>query len=337
MPEVDAPSSSPNESQPARAPLVSVIIPVFNAASFIRGALESVFAQSFTDYEVILINDGSSDTVQLEKAIQPYASRIVYLTQENRGPSAARNTGIRQARGAWLAFLDGDDTWLPNYLAEQLRFLTDDPSLDMVYCDARLEGDTNLEGKTFMQVCPSSGAVTFESLLFEKTQVITSGTVVRTLNVTMAGLFDKEIHCSEDHDLWLRVVHTGGKIAYQQAVLLRRNIRCDSQGSAQANLLTGEIQTLKKLNRDLDLSPHTRAMLAQRLREIEFALAYTKGKEFLLAGNRDQAYESLNRANALATNPRLRAALISLRIAPRLTVLIARFWHSRKSSKAFRN
>lgn len=333
MPEqIDASCPRPNQPQPAqRSPLVSVIIPVFNAAGYVAAALESVFAQSFTDYEVILANDGSSDTERLEQAIQPYVSQITYLTQENRGPSAARNLGIRHARGEWLAFLDSDDAWLPHYLAEQLRFLRSDPALDMVYCDATLEGDTDAAGKTFMQLCPSTGPVTFDSLLVGQTQFITSGTVVRRRKVMAAGLFDEEILCSEDHDLWLRVIHDGGKAAYHYQALLRRNVRPDSQGSAPGGLLAGETQSLRKLDRDLDLSPRTRALLVERLRTIQAAIALIEGKAFLLAGEPDKAYESLSLTNALGPTTKLRAVLVGLRIAPRLTVLGARLWRRRKS------
>jgi len=313
----------------ASSPLVSVIIPAFNAAAFIVHALASVFAQSFTDYEVILINDGSSDTQRLEHVIQPYISKIVYLKQENRGPSAARNLGIRNARGEWLAFLDSDDAWLPHYLAEQLQFLGTDPALDMVYCDATLEGTTNGD-KNFMQLCPSNGPVTFESLLVEQTQVITSGTVIRKRNVEAAGLFDEEIRCAEDHDLWLRITHAGGKISYQRQALLRRKVRLDSQGS-DAGLMAGEIQSLKKLDRTLDLKPGARALLAQRLCKIQAELAFLEGKTFLLAGEPQKAYEALSRANTLAPAAKLRALLVGLRIAPHWTVLGGRFWRRRKS------
>ncbi|MGA8762543.1 MAG: glycosyltransferase family A protein [Candidatus Sulfotelmatobacter sp.] len=334
MPElIDSPTQL-NEPRPAeRSPLVSVIIPAFNTAGYVAATLESVLAQSFTDYEVILINDGSPDTQRLQQAIQPYTSRLIYLAQENRGPSAARNLGIRHARGEWLAFLDSDDVWLPIYLAEQLKFLGSDPALDMVYCDAILhvEGNAGEAGKTFMQLCPSVGPVTFESLLIEQTQVITSGTLVRRRIVAAAGLFDEEIRCSEDHDLWLRIIHCGGKIAYQRQALLLRTVRPDSQGSALGSLLAGEIQSLRKLDRALDLSPQTRAVLAERLRKIQAALAVIEGKAFLLAGEPDKAYKSLSRANAIVPATKLRAMLIGLRIAPALTVSGARFWRRWKS------
>ncbi|MFZ0761643.1 MAG: glycosyltransferase family A protein [Candidatus Sulfotelmatobacter sp.] len=332
MPESIADSPpQPTDTPAQRSPLVSVIIPVFNAAGYVAAALDSVLAQSFTDYEVIVVNDGSRDAEGLEHAIAPYTPRITYLTQENRGPSAARNLGIRHGRGEWLAFLDSDDAWLPHYLDEQLIFLNRDPALDMVYCDAILEGNPGTAGKTFMQVCPSTGPVTFESVLVEQTQVLTSGTVVRRRSVTAAGLFDEEIRWSEDHDLWLRIIHFGGKVAYQRQALIRRRVRRDSQGSAPGSLLTGEIQSLRKLNQTLDLSPGTRALLAERLRKIQAALALVEGKEFLLAGEPDKAYESLRRANALAPAAKLCALLAGLRVAPGLTVLGARFWSRRRS------
>jgi len=330
MPEPINASLTPNEAQSVqRTPLVSVIIPAFNAAGHIVAALDSVFSQTFTDYEVMLANDGSPDTARLETAIQPYLSRITYLKQENRGPSSARNLGIREARGEWLAFLDSDDAWMPHYLDEQLRLLRTDSALDMVYCDAILEGDTGAAGKTFMQVCPSTGPVTFESVLVEQTQVLTSGTVVRRQRVTAAGLFDEELRCSEDHDLWLRVLYTGGKIEYQRLALLRRHVRHDGQGSTPGGLLAGEIQSLRKLDRALDLSPRIRALLADRLWKIQAALDLVEGKRFLLAGEPDKAYQSLSRAHTFAPTLKLRAILVGLRIAPRLTVLGARYWRSR--------
>jgi hypothetical protein len=330
--QIDPSFSRPDQFPPAQpSPLVSVIIPAFNAASHVRAGLESVFAQSFADYEVILVNDGSPDTVQLEQAIQPYASRIIYLTQQNGGPSAARNLGIRHARGEWLAFLDSDDAWFPNYLAEQIKFLRKDPALDMVYCDATLEGDPNAVGKTFMQSCPSAGPVTFESLLVEQTQPLTSGTVVHRQKITAAGLFDEDLRCAEDHDLWLRVVYAGGRISYQRQALLRRNMRPDSQGAAPEKLLAGEIQSLGKLQRTLNLNPDTSALLAERLMKIQAAHAYIQSKAFLLAAEPDKARELLSRAHSLAPAMKLRALLVGLRIAPRLTVWAARLWHGRKS------
>ena len=108
---------SSNDADGDAPPLVSVIIPAYMAAAYIHETLESVFRQTYRNFEVILINDGSPDTEDFERAIAPYRDRIIYIRQENGGPSAARNTGIRRARGEYLAFLDSDDVWYPTCLA----------------------------------------------------------------------------------------------------------------------------------------------------------------------------------------------------------------------------
>ena len=306
--------------------LVSVIIPAYNAAAHIGAALESVFAQTFRDSEVIVVNDGSTDHEQLKSALSPYMDRILYLSQDNRGPSAARNLAIRRARGEWLAFLDSDDTWLPEYLSSQIGLLQADLSLDMIYSDALLVGDSAAAGKTFMDVCPSNGQVTFESLVVEQVQVITSGTVVRREKAIAAGLFDERFRCAEDHDLWLRIAYSGGKIAFHRKVLLRRLVRPGSLSFTPGNLLAGQIEVLKKLNRELALPPKVGSTLAAKLREAESLLATIRGKRSLLAGDSQSAYESLSLANRLSPAWKTRLLLVSLRHIPRVTLWAARTW-----------
>src|SRR5215471_17135192 len=127
------------------APRISVIIPSYNTAHLNAECLDSVMAQTYKDFEVILVNDGSPDTPELEKALQPYMDRIVYIKQENKRAAGARNNAIRQARGEFVAFLDSDDTWMSDHLASQMQLITDDPSLDLVYSNAVLVGDPEEE------------------------------------------------------------------------------------------------------------------------------------------------------------------------------------------------
>ena len=129
------------QTRPAR-PAVSVIIPAFRASRDIADALASVFAQTFTDFEVVLVDDGSPDAAELEAAIAPFRSRIHFIAQPNHGAGAARNTAIRASTGRLLAFLDADDRWLPDFLARQVALLESDRHCALVYCDALLSGDT---------------------------------------------------------------------------------------------------------------------------------------------------------------------------------------------------
>ena len=136
-------------------PKISVIIPSYKTASLIARCLDTVMAQTYQDFEAIVVNDGSPDTPELEKVLEPYMDRIVYIKQQNKRCAGARNTAIKAARGEFLAFLDSDDTWYPEHLESQMKQFTDDPSLDLVYSDSLLVGDPEREAP-FMVRCPTN-------------------------------------------------------------------------------------------------------------------------------------------------------------------------------------
>src|SRR5688572_20470425 len=143
-------------------PKISVVIPAYKSAGTIRETLDSVLAQKFREHEVIVVNDGSPDTTALEAAILTRLEDIVYIKQHNAGAGVARNTGIENARGDIIAFLDADDVWLPDFLASQYVFLHRH-DYDMVYCDALLFGMRSAYRRTFMETAPSEGEVDFNS------------------------------------------------------------------------------------------------------------------------------------------------------------------------------
>src|SRR5436305_6685831 len=104
-------------------PKISVVIPAYNSAETIAEALQSVLAQKFREHEIIVVNDGSPDTEQFERAMHMRREDVIYIHQENAGAGVARNTAIEHARGNLIAFLDADDLWTPDFLASQLVFL----------------------------------------------------------------------------------------------------------------------------------------------------------------------------------------------------------------------
>ena len=346
--------SSSNDAHWDAPPLVSVIIPAYMAAAYIHETLESVFRQTYRNFEVILINDGSPDTEEFERAIAPYRDRIVYIKQQNRGPSAARNAGIRRARGEYLAFLDSDDVWYPTCLAAQVELaLSRQPSCDLVYSDVLVYSDSQqhchsmsstsgarpsaepavrraakLHGGAirYSEMCPSIGAVTFVSLLREDCQAPTSCTMVRRQAAISAGLFDENFRRAEDYDLWLRIAHRASNMAYAREVLGRNRIVPGSLSHDNMKMLEGMVAVLKKLSKSLELSASEQSALQSKLADAKAQLDLERGKAFLLDGKYDQARASLREAGSNLASIKLRWALLGLKVAPRLMRAIAGVW-----------
>jgi glycosyltransferase involved in cell wall biosynthesis len=313
---------------PTKLPIVTVIIPTYNTASFIAETLDSVFAQTFRDFEVIVINDGSPDTDELERVIAPYRKQIVYLEQENRGPAGARNAGIRLARGKYIAFLDADDGWLPDYLAEQMKLFEEASYLDAVYCDAQHIGDPNLVGKTYMQTCPSAGRVTLDALIGKDCHVITSCTVALRQAVVDAGLFDErlDLRGCEDFDLWLRIAYRGGRIAYHRKVLGRYRCRPGSLSRDAMKMWQTVAAVYEKAEKSMDLAEETRVLLKTQIQRAQAHFDLEAGRNFLSAGDFDRAKGSLSKANNFFHRAKLNATILGLRLAPQWTRSAAFTW-----------
>ena len=298
-------------------PVVSVIVPAYRVTDFIGEALDSVLAQTFTDYEIIVINDGSPDSEALERALEPYMSRIIYIKQENRGVSAARNTGIAAARGSLLAFLDGDDTWLPNYLEVQVARIQADPTIDVLYPNVLLFGGSSEAGEEFMTACPSNGEVTFERLLLQECNV-SNCSIARREMIISAGLFDESLPSVEDFDLWLRVIKEGGRIAYHRDVLARYRRRPGSLTADPIWLNEHILKVLKKVKQTMDLTPSERAIVDAQLEHFQAMLRLQEGKRAFFSGDTAAAIDGLTEANRFFRNRKTSITLMMLRIAPRL-------------------
>jgi len=309
-------------------PKVSVIIPTYNTADLIGEALDSVFAQTFRDFEIIVINDGSPDTPKLERVLAPYLNRILYLKQDNRRASGARNNGIGHAKGEFLAFLDSDDSWMPEYLDAQIEQLARQPDLDMVYCDCEIYGTGHQPGKTFMQVCPSRGEVSFESLVREDCQIPISGTLVRRQLLVDAGLFDETIPMCDDYEMWLRLAYRGARISYHNSTLSRiRTGRPNSLSSSNTRMLAALCGILTKVRGEWNLSAEQITIVDQKLSLTRALLELERGKECLERRDYGQARMLLDQANSYLRRRKLRVVLLALRVAPRFAAFGARTWN----------
>lgn len=301
------------------APKVSVIIPAYNIALFVRETLDSVFAQTFENFEVILVNDGSPDTAELENALAPYADRLIYARQENLGASEARNAAICLARGELLAFLDGDDLWLPDFLASQIEFL-EKMGLDMVYCDAELFGEPLYEGTNYMKTSPSSGKVTTESLISAECNVITSGTVVKKSWVTSVKMFDPDLARMQDFDLWYRMAKRGAEIGYQKTILVKYRVRPNSLSGTNVERARRNIRALEVIREKYGLNDREKSAWERHLRVSEAEYELEQGKFSLTQGDFKQAQAHIARANEYFRKPKLFLLTALLKISPRLTL-----------------
>jgi glycosyltransferase involved in cell wall biosynthesis len=330
-PETPSPDLNPSD------PAVSVIIPAYKVAPFIREALDSVFGQSFTDFEVIVINDGSPDTPALEQAIEPYLRDITYLKQTNQGAGAARNAGLQIARGRFVAFLDGDDIWLPNFLSGQLELIQSDGGYDLVYADAVNFGSAAIAGRTSMQTNPSEGEVSFESLLTARCNVITSAVVARREPILSIGLFDENFRNSQDFDLWLRLAKDArARITYQRQVLVRRRIYEGSLAFDPTQSFGGELAVLDKLLQREDLTPAERSMVERIIADRKATVETIRGKRSLLEGDVTAATKSIELANGYSPRLKLQLVLIMLHTAPGLVSRVYRFFSAGSGKNRFR-
>jgi len=187
--------------------LVSVVIPTYNRCQLVQLAIDSVLAQTYTDYELIVVDDGSTDGTG-EALASRYGDRIRYVWQENQGESSARNRGISIARGKYIAFLDSDDLWCPEKLARQMALLERSPAVGLVFCQAQKidEVGKRLPGPP-IGADSSQLEPTFENLCLHNFVAAGGSTaVMRKAVLEEVGGFDETIHFAEDWDLWLRTV-----------------------------------------------------------------------------------------------------------------------------------
>jgi glycosyltransferase involved in cell wall biosynthesis len=309
---------------------VSVIVPAYRVTPYIAEALDSVLAQSYADYELIVVNDGCPDSVALEAALRRYLDRIVYVKKDHGGVSSARNAGIRVAQAPLIALLDGDDAWMPDYLAVQTDYLRAHPQTDIVYGNAVLIGDSPVSGRRAMDLSPSHGEVTLESLVLRRCTVFTSSVLARKAAIVGVGGFDESLQQSEDFDLWVRAVHAGVKISYHEQVIYRRRAR--KAGLSADGVVMGEaaLTVLKRLSQTLALSvPETSALTTAR-QAFQADVDYLRMKRSLHTKDVPAALGELGRM--LQVHWTLRHALlgVALLCAPRLTLRVSD-WRERQS------
>lgn len=197
-------------------PLVSVIVPAYNSAAYIRKALDSILEQDYPNKEVIVVDDGSSDGTR--DVLAAYGDQIQVIHQENAGSAVARNQGLRAAAGDYIAFLDSDDVWLPGKLTAQVAYMERNPDIDMTYgrwaqwhpdADGRFPPVEQVvdfaepDPSKIQALVPERSGWLYDRLLTDFI-VWTSVVMARRRLIEQVGEFDPRYERGQDFDYWLR-------------------------------------------------------------------------------------------------------------------------------------
>jgi glycosyltransferase involved in cell wall biosynthesis len=300
------------------SPLVSVVIPCYNATKYIPDALNSLRAQTFRNFEAILVNDGCPDTENLERVLQPYRDEIVYIKSGKWASiSGSRNTGINASRARYVSFLDADDAWEPDYLSVLVGMLEADPSIDLVYTDATYFGEGSWVGRTLLEMHRFEGEATLQKVISRECIIFISVTARRE-SLIRAGLFDPLMRGGEDWDLWVRVLRTGGKIASDRRPLARYRQRKGSMSADKLDLLRNGLSVCEKYLGMPDLTSEERGWWEACAQSYRANTDLVRGKQALYARRRGEAIELLTRANHVLRDRRVAAGILALRLAPAL-------------------
>jgi glycosyltransferase involved in cell wall biosynthesis len=302
--------------------LVSVIVPAYNVAPFIAETLESLFAQTWRDFEAIVINDGSTDDT--EERLAPYLDRIVYVKQKNSGLAAARNAGLRAARGRFVALLDGDDLWEPRFLETLVGMLRADAGLSVAYPNAVFLGSPNFAGRLYQDVFPVAEPVTFNRVLRRECYIFGS-LVVRRGALADVGLFDESLEGlgAEDFELWLRMLRRGRRFKFTREPLAKYRWRRDSLSNSGVGLLSCVISVYEKFLTSELTTEDNREWIKSRLPELRAELSYAQFKEAAAKRDFKLAADHLAKANSYYRRPKLAIAQAVMRLAPRVIAKIA--------------
>ncbi|WP_170954728.1 glycosyltransferase [Polaromonas sp. AER18D-145] len=284
-------------------PLVTVVIPTYNHSNFLREALHSVRAQSFLEWEVVVVNNYSTDdTIAV---VESFADARIRLENfHNQGViGAARNRGIALARGAFIAFLDSDDLWLPEKLARCMDNFDD--QTDLVCHGLRCFGDVEVD-----MFCGPASRASFDALLDRGNCITPSATVVRKAALAAAGNFseDPRIVTSEDYHLWLKLAQAGTRMKFLAELLGRYRIHQGNQSSAVIRHLNSVLQVVQEFFSGMPQhNPYTRRRLQRRI-----GLAYYSAARALQRGGKfHQAWPMLGKSLACAPfYPRTYAAVL---------------------------
>ncbi len=239
---------------------VSVVIPTYNRLPKVKEAINSVLKQTYRDFELWIVDDGSTDGTG--KALKVFGNEIKCISQANRGVSAARNLGLRVSRGKYVAFLDSDDLWQPRKLEIQVRCMEANPQFPLCYTD-------EIWIRRGVRVNPRKKHAKYSGWIFEKCLPLciispSSALMKRTLLDEIGG-FDESLPVCEDYDFWLRVTRRVPVLFIDRKLIVKRGGHPDQLSNRSWGNDRYRVMALEKLMRSQDLKAEEGKMVSREL------------------------------------------------------------------------
>jgi glycosyltransferase involved in cell wall biosynthesis len=271
-------------------PTFSVVLPAYNTASTIRDAVESVLGQTCQEFELVVVDDGSTDgTADVLNTFDDHRLRVI--RQENRGAAAARNVGIAASSGRLVSFLDSDDLWMPSYLEAMRRLFADEPEVVLGYTDAWVIDPEHRRVGTatamHWQRPPIPPPASSERLLLEllERNFIYAAATIRRDSLERLGPLDERLGAAVDYELWLRVVAHGYRIARPAGLhAIYRKGRVGSISSNRVRVWQNLSEVYRIVAEEYEISPVARAKARARLASARREVAALEGTAGLLGG-----------------------------------------------------
>lgn len=277
--------------------LVSAIIPSYNSAVYIKDAIESILSQTYKNIEILIVDDGSIDNtrdvvVSYEKL---YPGKVRYLSQKNQGPGIARNNGIANANGEYIAFLDADDMWEVDKIKVQVESLESSETMHISHTDfvymykggiIKPSEYSNKKKKNF------SGDIFFS--LFRENFIRTSTVMIKKDTFNQAGGFDPDLFMSEDYDLWLRITKGRSVVSYIDKPLLKVRLHeSHMTGDAQRTYMWVNKVIEKSIASSSDMADKLKSHLPYRLAKNHYTIGYKFFCDKKMAQARSEFIKSL--------------------------------------------
>jgi glycosyltransferase involved in cell wall biosynthesis len=267
-------------------PLVSIIIPTYNSAKWIEETIESALSQTYGNFEIIVVDDGSTDETR-DIVLSKNHDKVQYVFQQNCGVGSARNKGLSIAKGKYIQFLDADDLIDSNKITLQTALLEANPDFDVAYSDFSYFSDISPRVYTESPKGRKAKYITgdiWEQLLTGNF-IVVHAALVRKDAIINAGLFNPEIGC-EDYDLWLRISRNGGKFIFSGGILAFYRIVDSSRSSDGIKQLTATIEVVNNVSNYHKVTEREKVLQRKYLASLHNKVDYLK----FMQSNKSQGY-----------------------------------------------